>query len=142
MTTQEFIARTFNTTSDRERHCSSVFTDHNGTVYSYGYHYPLAFNVDGLNFINARGYSSSTGRHISWAKRAIGNYIEVWLPRPEYGQRGEYTLDDVMRALQAERLDIERRMSECKRKNTKKYARLVAEHEDVQARILRVGQAR
>ena len=71
MTTRDFIARTFNTTSTKERRCSSVFADQDGNIYSYGYHYPLLFKVAGHTFINAMGYSSSTGRHIDWAWQAV-----------------------------------------------------------------------
>lgn len=68
MTTADFIAKTFNTTNDKwgrygyERRCSSVFTDRDGNVYSYGYHYPLLFTIGGLTFINTTGYSSTTAK--------------------------------------------------------------------------------
>lgn len=77
MTTREFIERTYNTESTKERRCSSVFTDHHGQVYSYGLHYPLAFNVKSLDLVNVRGYSSTTSKHIRWARRALGNAIDV-----------------------------------------------------------------
>lgn len=84
MTTQDFITKTYNTASDNDRQCSSVFTDRKGTVYSYGYHYPLAFNVAGLDFVNDSGYSSTTSKHICWAWRAVpSGAIGVPLWRPE-----------------------------------------------------------
>jgi hypothetical protein len=67
MTTRDFIAKTYGTTSTRERHCSSVYTDHDGNVYSYGAHYPLLFKVAGHWFVNTRGYSNTTAKHINWA---------------------------------------------------------------------------
>lgn len=71
MTTAQFIAKTYGTTSNRDRQCSSVFTDNDGNVYSYGYHYPLVFKVAGHNFINTAGYSTTTGKHIGWAWQAV-----------------------------------------------------------------------
>lgn len=71
MTTRDFIAKTYDTTSNRDRHCSSVYTDHEGNVYSYGAHYPLLFKVAGHNFINTMGYSNSTSKHIGWAWQAV-----------------------------------------------------------------------
>lgn len=131
MTTQDFIAKTYGTTSDRERRCSSVFADYRGNVYSYGYHYPLVFNVDGLDFVNCTGYSSTTAKHIAWAKRAVPNAIEVWLPpRTFFDGAVDYNLDDMISALHSEERDIVRRMRATKRKNTAKYQALCAEHID------------
>lgn len=82
MTTKDFIAKTYNTGNytARERRCSSVFTDDNGVVYSYGRHYPLLICIKGLNFVNVTGYSSSTSKHIAWAKAAVHyDYIGVEL---------------------------------------------------------------
>jgi len=75
VTTREFINKTIGTESPKTRSCSRVFTDERGTVYSYGYHYPLARIIDGIGFINDRGYSSTTARHIYWADRALGEKI-------------------------------------------------------------------
>lgn len=67
MTTQEFITRNFGVSSTKDRQCSSVFADHDGNMYSYGYHYPLLFTVGGKAFRNVAGYSNSTAKHINWA---------------------------------------------------------------------------
>lgn len=84
MTTRDFIRKTYNTTSDKERQCSSVFTDNIGTVYSYGYHYPLAFRVAGRDFVNTAGYSNTTAKHINWAWQAVGYHaISVELNRDD-----------------------------------------------------------
>lgn len=70
MTTRDFIARWYDV-SDKERWCSSVKVDSSGTVYSYGSHYPLLFKVAGHNFVNTRGYSNTTAKHINWAWSAV-----------------------------------------------------------------------
>ena len=102
MTTAEFIKKTYNTTNDKwgkhgyDRWCSSVKTDKHGTVYSYGSHYPLAFHVAGLDFINEQGYSNTTSKHIGWARAALNyNYVGVKLNREEAVVIGnEYITDD------------------------------------------------
>ena len=66
MTTHDFITSAFNGKTKIQK-CASVFID-NGAVYSYGYHYPLLFKVNGKVIRNVRGYSSTTGRHILWSR--------------------------------------------------------------------------
>jgi hypothetical protein len=51
----------------------SMFCDRD-TIYSYGYHFPIARFRDGLIFFNRNGYSKSTERHKSIVRRAIQHY--------------------------------------------------------------------
>lgn len=146
MTTAEFIKKTYNTKNEKwgkhgyDRWCSSVKTDKHGTVYSYGSHYPLAFHVAGLDFVNDAGYSSSTSKHILWAKQAIGysNHISVKLWREEARViADEYAteqqkLEAIKTALRRELLDIKQQMQAKKRKNTQVYAHLEYQLEQVQ----------
>lgn len=126
MTTAQFIAKTFNTTNDKygrygyDRACSSVSTDRNGNVYSYGYHYPLAFRVEGLNFINTTGYSSTTAKHIAWARQAVPDYIEVELK----GDRLPLTLDAIEARLGAKVVELHSEMQTKKRTDTQVYKHL------------------
>lgn len=76
MTTAQFMRVHFQFPSDT-RHCSSVFNDRDGNIYSYGWHYPLLFTISGLSFRNVIGYSSSTGRHIAWAS-GLADYDIEW----------------------------------------------------------------
>lgn len=79
MKTVDFIRRTYRT-GNTERQCSSVITDSEGVVYSYGRHYPLLIGVAELDFVNTSGYSNTTNRHINWAKQAVDyEYIAVEL---------------------------------------------------------------
>lgn len=83
MTTRDFITKNYNVIGDT-RQCSSVMASTNGTIYSYGSHYPLAFQIEGLDFINESGYSNTTRRHIHWAKQALDyDYIGVELSRQD-----------------------------------------------------------
>lgn len=129
MTTKDFIGKTYNTTSTRERWCSSVFTDYEGTVYSYGYHYPLAFHVKGLDFINTRGYSNTTARHILWAKQALDyQYIGVELERHDVDSM-RYASDDdklaiILEALKRQEAELKDEMSSKTRKDTQVYRSL------------------
>lgn len=56
------------------KQCSSVFYE-SGVLYSYGHHYPLMWAVKSRSnqpvfFVNTRGYSVTTAKHINWAFRA------------------------------------------------------------------------
>jgi len=67
MTTQEFIQANIGNVPVRDKWCSSVMQGTDGNFYSYGYHYPLLFNVAGVWLVNTRGYSNSTAKHINLA---------------------------------------------------------------------------
>lgn len=51
---------------DGRKYNSSILWD-GTTIYSYGVHYPLLFKVGNVWILNDRGYSNTTGKHISWA---------------------------------------------------------------------------
>lgn len=134
MTTRDFIAKTYNTTNDKwherygtERWCSSVMTDKHGTVYSYGYHYPLAMHIKGLDFINTSGYSSTTAKHINWAWQAVGNQaIGVKLYRDDAQALKWATTEDeklgiIKRALERERDSLRTILASKKRTDTQVY---------------------
>ena len=147
MTTADFIAKTYNTTSTRERRCSSVFTDYDGNVYSYGYHYPLAFNINGLDFVNTRGYSSTTAKHIAWAKAALNyEHIPVELDRADaqvisskWSTNGQ-KLDVIRAALNRQYEELRKQQDAKKRKDTAVYADLERQLEVVRAAAEKVGK--
>ena len=57
---------------------SHFFIDGN-TIYSYGYHFPIAVKLkDGFLF-NSCGYSMTTAKHKGYVKRAIGNNFIIEL---------------------------------------------------------------
>lgn len=131
MTTREFISKTYNTPATRERNCSSVFTDYQGVVYSYGYHYPLAFNVRGMDFINTAGYSNTTAKHINWAFQALpADAISVQLHRDEArviagGVASDHEkLEAIKNALTRELDILKAQMLAKKRKDTMIYRNL------------------
>lgn len=129
MTTRDFIAKTYDTPATKERFCSSVYTGYDGTVYSYGRHYPLAFHLRGLDFVNNRGYSNTTAKHINWAQSAIGygNYINVKLWRKDidefnaFGATEDDKLKVVLTALEREIHELKDLADSKKRKNTAVY---------------------
>lgn len=137
MTTAEFIKKTYNTTSTRERRCSSVFTDEDGVVYSYGYHYPLLFKVEGLDILNVNGYSNTTAKHINWARQAVSNPVEVELR----GARLPLTLKDIQVKLGAQLTELKAQLDSKKRKDTQVYAQLEWQFNRVLANYNRVKDA-
>lgn len=147
MTTRDFIARTYNTEATRERHCSSVFTDYSGQVYSYGYHYPLAFNLKGLDFVNTQGYSNTTAKHISWAWAAVGyhaNSVKLWREDAQVIAGSYHTEDEkiaaVHRALERELLGLRQEMDGKKRKDTRVFAQLEARYNEQKQTLARVKE--
>lgn len=154
MTTREFIERTYNTTNEKwgrygyERRCSSVLTDRDGNVYSYGYHYPLAFKVAGLDFINTQGYSVTTAKHINWAWGAVGySAIGVKLWREDvnrFNSGDEDTrLDVILGALKREKSRIVDQMVARQMKgrtNTQVYASLSHDLERVNENLRKVTE--
>lgn len=134
MTTRDFIAKTYAIPSNKERHCSSVFTDYSGTVYSYGYHYPLAFKLAGFNFINTAGYSNTTAKHISWAWSAVGyDAISVKLYRDDARviassyEPLSTKLKTIWSALDREIQELTQLRDSKKRKDTAVYRRIESE---------------
>lgn len=129
MTTQEFIKRKYQLDNGREQWCSSVLKDHEGNMYSYGYHYPLVFRINGLDFVNVRGYSSSTSKHILWARQAVPDAIPVKLPA---GVRlREVGMSDILDFLRAEFKELTDEMAKKKRKDTYVYQHLEHQTERV-----------
>lgn len=143
MTTQDFIKKTYGVrdTSNRPRKCSSVFTDSNGIVYSYGMHYPLAFHVAGLDFINTSGYSNTTSKHISWAWGALeyrAHGVKLWRDEARaiaWESDESKKLEAIMTALKRERDGLVDEMSKKKRKDTMVYADLDRKLESVTSTI-------
>lgn len=45
-----------------------------GVIYSYGYHFPMAYIRGGRAFINSSRYSVSTSRQQSAVRAALGRY--------------------------------------------------------------------
>lgn len=163
MTTAQFISKNFGVASAKDRSCSSVWADHNGNIYSYGYHYPLLFEIGGLIFRNRTGYSNTTARHIHWAS-GFGA-IDVWLSgcnmyswsnaenhdkvpallRHAWPDMPAATLtalkQAIMADLSAELDNINERIASKKRTNTQVYQMLITERDDCIGRIATVKKA-
>ena len=69
MRTEQFIEKCVNGEITIEKRVSSVFFNGKDTIYSYGYHYPLLMKTRAGWVLNDTGYSATTGKHISWARR-------------------------------------------------------------------------
>lgn len=157
MTSKEFIDRQFGNDDGQTKTLSSIFKDEKGNIYSYGRHYPLLFQVGELTFRNVVGYSNTTAKHINWA----GGHgaIDVWLDgtnlyswqNPENRDKVPYLLAEMSRGymeydeqkllkavfadLEAELVDINKRIASKTRTDTKLYAALLEERSDCVDRI-------
>ena len=49
---------------------SRIFIDED-TIYSYGYHFPIAVRHEGIILFNSKNYSNSTSTHKSHVRRAL-----------------------------------------------------------------------
>lgn len=76
MKTKDFIGQIVRGQRTKPGHCSSVVFD-GRNIFSYGYHYPLLVNVAGKWILNITGYSSTTGKHISWASLYADYQMEM-----------------------------------------------------------------
>lgn len=135
MTSQEFINKYFGVNDGKERYCSSIMKDGKGNIYSYGYHYPLLFKVNGKTFRNVAGYSNSTSRHIHWTRDI--NAIDIHAIR---SFRLVGTDDEIMERIifsQNRRVaDIKEVMQSKKRKNTQVYKNLFREFNKAQRSLI------
>lgn len=88
------------------------------TLYSYGFHYPLGSFITNKKgekaaVINAAGYSSTTAKHISWARFAVNHYQRFIVGNTEVmkalvrGQR----LNDKKQIIEALSAGIEHRIA-------------------------------
>lgn len=121
MTTKDFIKKAL-IGETRKDFCSSVYR-YGNTVYSYGTHYPLATIIGGTVYVNNRGYSNTTAKHIGWAFSAaqeLGLH-SVGVPLI-YGD--SLTLEGIMSSATKEKARLENQMATKKRKDTQVYSDL------------------
>ena len=118
MTTREFINKEFGQ-SGRSKDCSSVHKDFDGNIYSYGYHYPLLFTINGRNIRNIRGYSNTTARHILWSRDI--DAIDIHCPSGFRLGNDAWNLQDCKRGQLAYIESLQRQMESKKRKDTQVY---------------------
>lgn len=145
MTTRDFIAKYYGVKDGKVRACASVFKDEDGIIYSYGYHYPLVFQVAGMTFINIQGYSVTTSKHIGWAWSAVG-YDAIGVKLDDQAKReiprayvtDSVKIQEIIRCLQAEAKSYREAMAKKKRKDTDVYRYLNYNLERATMRIYRV----
>lgn len=143
MTSADFIRKYHGVNDGRERTLSSIYKDSKGNIYSYGPHYPLLFTIDGLDFVNSRGYSSTTGKHIAWAHRATDyTAISVELNRGERLFWPDMTLDIIIERLTATRQEIQDELNKKVRKDTQVAQSLMDRIERINDSIMKVNARR
>jgi hypothetical protein len=111
--------------SSRGKHQSLLFYD--GVLYSYGAHYPLARVVVlsdkyvhiAVTLINTSGYSVTTAKHISYAKRC-SPYIVI-----EYsGNILTAKKEDIIAELESTLEEVENKKEKARAENRKELLRL------------------
>lgn len=113
MTNQEFIQ------SDKVGSFQNLRRDEDGTLYSYGSHYPLKWEIDGVTFRNTSGYSVTTSKHIGYTQADH----DVELHYSDHTS-GKPTRKQTLDALQKEFTALAEEMNSKKRTDTQVYQRL------------------
>lgn len=91
-----------------------------GVLYSYGYHYPLCFEIDGIVWRNTRGYSVTTSKHISLCNGVCVELINR-----------ELTKENLLQSFLKMKLDTECKINECVRETSQKKTLLLQELEKI-----------
>ena len=126
MTSRDFIHKYFGVDDGKQRTCGNIIKDERGNIYSYGWHYPLLFKINGLVFRNVRGYSNSTAKHIAWAYRDDAIDVSVNLYGYYSGPiAGGILLRNITEWLSQEIQSISNVMATKKRHNTRIYKSLM-----------------
>ena len=111
-----------------EKSCASVFAT-NDRIYSYGYHYPLLFQVDtpsnGTVWVcNNGGYSNTTAKHISYSAPLADVFAPIG------GTHGQtVTIETVIRAITSKLDSVIATMKAKKRHDTAVYRDLQRQYE-------------
>lgn len=93
-----------------------------GTIYSYGYHYPLLFKLNDVYFVNHRGYSVTTSKHINWAHQATDyKAYNIEVPRLHHGP---VEVAQAMSWLEKDIIDLIYQMAGKRRQDTSVYLNL------------------
>lgn len=85
------IAHVFASQTQSHGRASSIYFD-NGTIYSYGRHFPMAaFSKDGKTvYFTTRSYSNSTAKHLNYTGQALRHFPMVYCYNPEQAARGTH----------------------------------------------------
>jgi hypothetical protein len=78
-------------TQEEGRNSSRTIFFENGTIYSYGYHFPMAsFSKDDENvvFFTTRSYSNSTAKHLNYTYQALNHFKIINCFNPENASKG------------------------------------------------------
>ena len=116
MTNQEFIEKAYSNINNDGSYSGkhqNLFSEGN-TIYSYGYHYPLLFKIDGFWFRNTAGYSSTTSKHIAYSY--FSGVIDVELP-----SGSARDINTIINVLEKQRDAVRDTMDGKKRKDTQVY---------------------
>lgn len=130
MKTSDFIAEQMqriengDTLKKGRKWCSSVVADDN-VIYSYGDHYPLLWQVvtptgQKLWVCNTRGYSNTTGKHISWSSWRADVQAEIESNRYS-GISPDISFKGVVAVITQKKQSIETEMATKKRHDTQVY---------------------
>jgi len=111
MKSEQFIGEIVSGRQTGEKYVASIHFD-GKHIYSYGSHYPLLINTKRKWILNDYGYSSTTSKHISWA-RSYADYV-VGLPNHSdiYHNANRTDINVIKQALKMEISLLEKEISQ------------------------------
>lgn len=108
---------------------NSMFSE-GGVAYSYGYHFPLLFKVNGVSFCNMTRYGNATSGHQCHA-RSYADHAVLFSGRLPMDEKG--IVEKVHACLLAEYEEILPKVHGCSRANDHRIERLCEIAEAVEA---------
>jgi hypothetical protein len=134
MTNQTFILKAWNGQTKTRRNNSLVFErmGNEKVLYSYGYHYPLLFTINGKTIRNVTGYSHTTAKHINLTRCVDAYDVQCGYGFHLYrGSDGEAKNAESLRLVLLDKITrLDKEIASKTRKDTKIYARLLSDLED------------
>ena len=127
MRSEDFIGRCVRGEQIKERCVASIYFD-GETIYSYGRHYPLLIKIGSSWILNDRGYSSTTGKHINWARGYNDGVVSI----PNDGVvRGKPSIDQIRKYILEEMEEITKELKTLRKNAFRKKERLESRFNDL-----------
>lgn len=100
------IANNFATGINTHKRAYNMFIENN-TIYSYGYHYPLATHINNdIVLINDEGYSNTTSKHISKVSVETSDKKQYFLTKVQASHFIRETEHDIKKLFKARKPHI------------------------------------
>lgn len=80
-------------TQNEGRSSNGSYFFRNGTIYSYGHHFPIAVIKDNVCYFTDQSYSNSTAKHINYARNASSHINTIFCNNPKQAAEGSHRMN-------------------------------------------------